>query len=231
MGGLAKWAVVVAVALGVGVAVGRDFHPLFWARGERPALTPDTLQQARLSAQLSGAVYLFGDSQIEGFATQRFAPNSANFGVAGDSAAGLAARLPSYDFRGARVVVIEVGDNDWGWGRFAHFAEGYRRALAAVPPNIPIVAVATPPPARGWRFGAGPTPEAIAAANRSARALCTARVGCRFVEPALAGPDGYLKPGMDVDGEHLSAAGYATWRAALAPSVAAAEVAQRVGGR
>lgn len=226
-----KWAVVVAVALGVGVAVGRDFHPLFWARGERPALTPDTLQQVRLSRQLQGAVYFFGDSQVEGFATQSVAPNSANFGVAGDNASGLAERLPLYDFRGARLVVIEVGINDWGWGRFEHFGDGYKRAIAAIPAGLPVIAVAVPPPARGWRFGVGPTPEAVAAANRSARSLCAARAGCRFVEPPLAGPDGYLKPGMDEDGEHLSAAGYAVWGSAIAPSVSSADVAQRVGGR
>lgn len=207
----------VAAAVVAGIGLGRGFHPLFWARGGEPAMTPDVVQQAQLSQQLHGAAFFFGDSQVEGFATTCVAPNSANFGVAGDTAQSLADRLPHYDLAGARLVVIEVGINDWGWGQFAHLAPGYRGTLAAVPAGIPVIALAIAPPAHGWRFGLAPSPGTVRTVNATIRTLCSERPRCVYLEPPLAGPDGYLRPGLDDDGEHLSNAGYAVWAASLGP--------------
>jgi hypothetical protein len=86
---------------------------------------------------------------------------------------------------------------------------------------VPMVALAIPPPGASWHFGPTPPVQLIAAANFSERTLYSVRISRRFVDPPLAGLGGYLKPGLDEDGEHLSSAGYAIWRAALLPQMPA----------
>lgn len=214
-----KLLAVVALSFGIGVMAGRGAHPKLWF-GIRPGMDPSILQQTRRSAQLRGAVYFFGDSQVEGFATANLGADAANFGIAGDNTAELAARLPAYHFEGARLVVIESGVNDWGRDRFADFPLVYRHMLAAIPPRLPVIALAIAPPARTWAYKPRPSLAAIAGANAAIRHLCAARPGCRFVEPPLAGADGYLAPAYaERDGLHLSRAGYAIWTAALKPLV------------
>lgn len=216
----AAFGLAAILIFGAGLVIGRGVHPKLWFGIKPPVLDPSSLEQVRQSAQLHDAVYFFGDSQMEGFATANIAPNSANFGIAGDNSPALAARLADYHFAGAHLVVIEAGINDWGRDRFADFATAYPRMLAAVPAGVPVVALAMVPPAKTWAYDASAPLQPVTAANATVRTACAARPGCRFVEPPLAGPDGYLRPEyVESDGEHLSAAGYAVWRAALAPQM------------
>ena len=180
--GATLYALAAVLTFAPGLVVGRGVHPKL-RFGIKPALDPSSLQQVRQSAQLHGAVYFFGDSQMEGFAATNIAQNNANFGIAGDNTVALAARLVDYHFAGARLVVIEAGINDWGRNRFADFAATDPRMLAAIPAGVPVVALAIVPPARTWACDVTPPLRPVASANAVVRSACAARPGYRFVEP------------------------------------------------
>lgn len=203
----------LAAAFLVGAGFGRGFHPLFWARGGDPAFTPSEIQQFRRSAQLHDTVYFLGDSQVEGFATSELDAKTSNFGEAGDTVEHLTQRARHFNFTGARAVVLEIGVNDSSAG-FKGFGAAYAGLLAAIPAKAPIIATAIAPVMQRWAYGDGSAENRqIAQANAVIAQTCAARPLCRFLQPWPTAP--MPSALVETDGEHLSAAGYSVWRAAL----------------
>ena len=173
--------------------------------------TDQVRRQALASRTGQQTVVMFGDSQIADSGAERL--GFANYGIGGETAEGLASRIPAYDLSRARTVVIEVGINDWMHGGFGGFAPAYIDILNEVPRGARIIAVAIFPfGAKAARYfplrGAA---DAVRSANADIALACSRRANCRFLDlaAALGGPDG-LKPQYDGgDGLHLSAAGYA----------------------
>lgn len=152
----------------------------------------------------AGATVFLGDSITAGLFTHAVAPGAANFGVSGATTADVLAvveRLPT--IRRAGRVFITVGVNDVHDGQIDGIGERFQAIAAAIPGPVVWSAVL---PTNHPRIKA----EDVARVNDAARAVCSARPRCVFVE-APEWRSGYL---LD-DGVHLSAEGYAVWTAAL----------------
>lgn len=123
-----------------------------------------------------------------------------------------------------RLVVVYEGDNDLAAGRTpAQVHETFRRFSALVRERLPetrVVYVAVKPsPARAQL-----TPS-IRALNRLLRrdAAADPRVDFADVFTPMLRRDGRPRPELfGADGLHMNSAGYAVWRAALAPVLATA---------
>lgn len=72
-------------------------------------------RQGRL-ADLGGHIAVFGDSGVEAQVVSAWSPFCENYGISGDTIAGLLNRLPLYTaLHSARAVILEIGINDIGW--------------------------------------------------------------------------------------------------------------------
>ncbi len=185
----------------------------------------EAMQQARRSAQVKDGVFFFGDSQTVGLATSNIARKSENFGISGDTVDGLIGRMPLYHLDGARLMVLEIGINNWAVDKFQGFGAKYQRLLSLIPAQIPVVAVAIfPVNAHAGKSFAG-APTAIIEANRGIENACKRRPACTFLDltPTMAELGGDLKAAYEVgDGEHLSTAGYEVWNRTISVIVRAA---------
>jgi lysophospholipase L1-like esterase len=174
-----------------------------------------------------GAVIFIGDSQIQGLDVDGVARGAVNFGIGGDTTAGLLQRLPLYASLGrARAVVLEIGTNDLAVAAPQEIVANYQRILSLIPREAAVVVNAVLPVSAGKSGeSGGPVSrnQAIGEINGGLAAICATRAGCAFIDPgpALADPSGDLAAEYDLgDGLHLSRAGYRVWsdmlRAALA---------------
>ncbi len=171
-----------------------------------------------------GAIVFIGDSLVQGLCTDAVAFPSVNFGIGGDTTAGVLARLPRYQcLRRASVIVLAVGVNDLMFRRNDEIVRNFRRILAALPPERPVVWSAVLPVNRALYQGpVSVNNERIRALNASLQAVCAADSRCVWVEvPArLMAPDGDLAAGLqDGDGIHLNGAGNEIWIARLRTAV------------
>jgi lysophospholipase L1-like esterase len=175
-----------------------------------------------------GAVIFIGDSQIQSLDVEGVARGAVNFGIGGDTTAGVLQRLPLYASLGrARAVVLEIGTNDLAVTTAPQeIVANYQRILSSIPREAAVVVNAVLPVSAG-KSGESGSPvsrnRAIGEINRGLAAICATRAGCAFIDPgpALADPSGDLAAEYDLgDGLHLSRAGYRVWsdmlRAALA---------------
>jgi lysophospholipase L1-like esterase len=174
-----------------------------------------------------GAVIFIGDSQIQSLDVEGVARGAVNFGIGGDTTAGVLQRLPLYASLGrARAVVLEIGTNDLAVAAPQEIVANYQRILSSIPREAAVVVNAVLPVSAG-KSGESGSPvsrnRAIGEINRGLAAICATRAGCAFIDPgpALADPSGDLAAEYDLgDGLHLSRAGYRVWsdmlRAALA---------------
>jgi lysophospholipase L1-like esterase len=189
-------------------------------RLNNPYFVAAVREQSRRSEQIAGAVACFGDSQMVGFAVSGLGAPAENFSVSGDTVEGLISRLPAYRLGAASRLVIQIGINNWPHDRFAAIGRKYRRLLALVPAETPVVVLSIMPVGRraAQFFGAHGLNAALVAANAEIRAACEARPDCVFIDltPTLADARGDLRARYDSgDGLHVSAAAYAVWREAL----------------
>ena len=181
-----------------------------------------------------GRWLFFGDSIVQGLPVGALGVPAVNYGIGGDDAVGLAARLPSYDsVAGAAAVVLGVGINDLARGTPETAREAWAALLDTIPPGPRVVCLEVLP--IDERAPAGHKPgrsnAAVAALNRDVRALCRAR-GHDVVKtpPGLADAGGNLRSGLHVgDGVHPGPDGYALWLAGLGPALDALAAAPTPG--
>jgi len=171
-----------------------------------------------------GAVWVLGDSLAQQMDVGQLSPRAVNFGIGGDTLAGLRARLASYPglAEGAAAVLI-IGTNDLAGTTPEAAAEAFGALLAALPPRLPLVVSAVLPVDEAAAPALAGRNARAAAFNALAAQRCVARPGCRFIDPGpqMRGPGGGLAPALHRgDGLHLSPAGYEQLLAALRPGLA-----------
>lgn len=169
-----------------------------------------------------GTVLFIGDSLIERLNVARFGRPGTNYGIGGDTSAGVLTRLDNYRSLGiADRVVLLIGINDliWRYRTPEELERNLAQIVARVSGLVPLVAV-----------GLLPVDEAQLTTTRNAvlkrvnadlARACAASRRCRYVDawPLLA-PDGGLAPQFHIgDGLHLSRAGYDRLAAAIAPAL------------
>jgi lysophospholipase L1-like esterase len=170
-----------------------------------------------------GATLFFGASTVQGLAAARVAACAVNFGIGGETAAELAKRLPSYgSLKRAKAVVIGTGLNDVLRGQDRDIGLIYRRLLAAVPAEAPVILAGLQPLAPG-SAAARDHAVAVTRANRAAAAACAARKNCTFVRLDGAVPTRAAL--WEPDGIHLGPAGYELWSRLLRDALARAGAA------
>jgi len=157
--------------------------------------------------------------------------NAADFGWGGDTVQNILWRLANGELDGVRprVIVLLAGTNNVGSapraGVDAAIAGEVAGGIAAIvtvmrqkAPDATIILTGVTP--RTDRDGGStPMPTIDAINQRIARLADGGRVRYVNINDRLAGPDGMLRPGMTVDGLHLTAAGYQIWADALKPAL------------
>ena len=118
-----------------------------------------------------------------------------------------------------RTIVLYAGDNDlWAGATPEQLLEDYERFVSRVHERLPetrILYLAVKPSTARWSIA-----DRIRKANAliRARAARDPRLGFVDVFTPMLGPDGRPRPELLVeDGLHMTPAGYAVWRDALAP--------------
>lgn len=156
----------------------------------------------------SGASIFFGDSITMSIPTAAVEKNSVNFGIGGQNSSELLQSLPSYEsVSRAKRVYIMIGTNDFFRGSPTQLGENYKRIIASIPSNIPII-LSSIPPIRGR------DERDIQSAVDASRSACSNRKGCFFVDlhAELVTDDGDIIPDVLMeDGIHLSKTGSQIW--------------------
>jgi lysophospholipase L1-like esterase len=172
-----------------------------------------------------GDVVMLGDSLTEfaPWADLLGRPELRNQGIAGDTVAGVALRLPAALSGPPRVVALMIGINDLLRGKEPEALIAAQRDLigrirAEAPGTRLIVQALLPvhPHAMGVRHN-----PRIARVNAALQASAQA-AGAEWLDlHPLLGGDAGLTPHFSYDGLHLNGAGYAAWVAALRPHLSA----------
>lgn len=151
------------------------------------------------SVPAHASVFL-GDSITHGLATAAVAPISVNFGISGQTAAQLANSIDRFaSVKRASRVYLLIGTNDITLKQASELPASFKRIIAAIPANVPIIWSAIMPRAA--------LAEIAREVNKQAAATCADRPGCVFLdtEKSLSDPSFYS------DGLHLNATGYTVW--------------------
>lgn len=167
---------------------------------------------------LPGSLVFLGDSITEGCLWNEWFPTArtVNRGIGGQTSADVRARATE-GISDPRAVFILVGTNDVTHGRptaqiaadISHTARTIRERY----PSAVVVVQSVLPRSAAERA-------TLIDLNTSVATLCT-RNGFSFIDlwPAMATPEGTLKPEYTFDDLHLTGAGYQAWTTALRPLV------------
>jgi lysophospholipase L1-like esterase len=205
----------VAQRLGFGAQVEARRHALWHGRLHGHHLRLD-------ASTPPGATLFFGASTVQGLNTSTVGACGANFGIGGETSTELLRRLGDYRSPNrAGAIVVMTGLNDVLRDDALALAANYRRLLAMLPPDRPVVLSSLPrlsPATPAGQRGA----QAVLRANAAARVACATRPGCHFVD--LHGAMSTPAALTERDGIHLNSAGYALWSRLLRASLATAGV-------
>lgn len=185
-----------AFAQSPGDVVGRDFY---WA-ALRAHLTNERFIPA-------GTPVMIGDSRIQNV---DFYPrvNVVNFGITGDTTAGMLNRMRLYkNLTGP--VFLAGGVNDLGFGEKydAEIVANHEKMIAIVPHGVSVYVLGVFPVIGESLPGYS---SRIRAINKQLRTVCHRRPGCSYVDvwTKLSNPKWQARPEyMAADGIHLNAAG------------------------
>lgn len=188
------------------------------AQGPEPWRNPTwaALHQSYVRQDASvpaGAVLFLGDSLTLGLATPAVAPDSVNWGIPGDTAAGILRRLHDYHapWR-ARAVVLAVGVNDLLSRDDATILVDYDAILVRLSPT-PVLCSAILPVDEDQRPDRRGQNARIRRLNAALRTLWRPAPGVVWVDAGaeLVDEAGNLRDEYAPDGLHLNRAGYAIW--------------------
>ncbi|MEW6714641.1 MAG: GDSL-type esterase/lipase family protein [Nitrospirota bacterium] len=162
------------------------------------------------------SVIFIGDSHIQMLTVSAVADKPVNYGISGDTTAGILQRLPLYDsIRRSRAVVIAAGHNDIAQrANKGEIIRNYKLILEKIPADIPLFFNAVFPvdERAGTKF-TGINSE-IKSLNTLSERLCGEFHNCHFlnVREKLADETGNLAVNYhDGKGIHLNANGYSVW--------------------
>ena len=154
--------------------------------------------------------------------------NAANFGWGGDTVENILWRLENGELDGVhpKVIVLMAGTNNIGNrppgggadAKVAEVTQGIKAILDVMwrkAPQATVILTAITPRNDGPAAAAMPLIDRI---NAGLCGICDGkRVRFLDINDRLADRDGTLRPGMTVDGLHLSVKGYQAWADALRP--------------
>lgn len=162
-----------------------------------------------------GAVLFIGDSITQGLCVIAVHALAVNYGIGSDTTVGVLERLPVYQsMERAAAVVIAIGVNDLSRRDNAAILENYKKIMAAVPPQIPLLFSAVLPLDERDKPDEEKKNGRIRELNQGLEALCAQDARCVFLDstPSLIDESGNLNPAYHTgDGVHLNTAGYALW--------------------
>lgn len=162
-----------------------------------------------------GAVLFIGDSITQGLCVVAVHDKAVNYGIGSDTTLGVLERLPAYrSMERAAAVVIAIGVNDLSRRDNNAILENYKKIMAAVPPDIPLLFSAVLPLDDRNKPDAEKRNERICELNQGLKALCAGEGQCIFLDstPSLVDDTGNLDPAYHTgDGVHLNMAGYILW--------------------
>jgi lysophospholipase L1-like esterase len=212
---------VLSIGLGIGYRYGAP-KPAEFMRFSQESLFQSHL---RRDGQLRhGSLMLLGSSHIAGLQLPYVEYEVANFGIGGDSSAGLLKRVRRYQgLQTASVVILNTGINDFGHLTYAQSAKNITQIaemLADVPLLIWTSLLPVALPAESHKVDAARTHTV----NTLITELCAIHRRCRYIDvmALLSDSSGRLKPEYDSgDGIHLSTHGYQVWLKALSLSLPA----------
>ncbi len=150
---------------------------------------------------------LIGDSHIESMDTSGFSPRAANFGIGGDTWAGLSERIPMYkSLNHTKAIVVLAGINDLRSTPIPNIIKDAESAIKKIPAGKPLYIISVLPIAEAH------IPillSDIKLLNKELSKICLKN--CVFVDAhsAFLNPDGSVDTALlEVDGIHLNRRGY-----------------------
>jgi lysophospholipase L1-like esterase len=156
------------------------------------------------------AVLFIGDSFIQSLCVSAITDKAVNFGIGGDTTAGILRRLPLYAcLRKARAIVLAVGGNDLREANDDQILQNYEEILSIIPNNVVVLCCSILP--RDERDGSELFNRRIVSLNRSLERMCSSMGNRRFVDltESVKDPQGNLvRNYYEADGVHLNGSGY-----------------------
>lgn len=162
-----------------------------------------------------GAAIFIGDSITQGLCVSAVVPLSVNYGIAGDSTAGVLKRLPEYkSLERASVVIIAIGIMDMGRQSNEEILKNYRTIIQNIPEKVSVVFSAVlPVDEAGGKYAQGHN-QRIRRLNEASKMLCAESPRLFYVDagPFLTDNDGNLSDEFhDGDDIHLNSMGNKIW--------------------
>jgi lysophospholipase L1-like esterase len=165
-----------------------------------------------------GHLVMLGDSITEGGNWDEWFPDSrvVNRGIGGELSGQVLARLHTAIDR-PRAVFLLIGTNDLAFDipqqEIAHNVESILATIERTAPGTPVVVQSVMPRALAFRD------EILALNQRYRDVVAAAPEHARYLDlwPALATPEGALRPELTEDKLHLNGSGYVEWVEALRP--------------
>jgi lysophospholipase L1-like esterase len=223
-----RWIAAASLAANLAIAAVLGARWVARQRSEPPALPSRERARAELFHAFAGAVrrdvVMLGDSLTDrGEWWELLERPVANRGIAGDTIAGVAARLDDVVALAPRAVFVLIGVNDLLEGAAPEaMAERHARLIAELRRRLPRARIVVE--------SLLPIREALVALDEPLASAAVVRANqlCRLgalsagadwldLTPVLADAAGELDARYSSDGLHLSAAGYRAWAAALRP--------------
>lgn len=166
--------------------------------------------QQRIDEMLPvNSILFIGDSAIQGLDVTSIANQGVNFGIGGDTTAGVMARIGTYrSVESAKCVVLAVGYNDLKSSTNDEIVRNMERILQEIPRGPQVVCCGIVP--TNERIRKERWNSRIADLNSSYARLCARREGTAFVDfsSRLADSMGNLRAEYSLDdGLHLNLAG------------------------
>lgn len=154
--------------------------------------------------------------------TEKFAKNSADFGIEGDRVENVLWRLSKGQVDGInpKVVVLMIGTNNTGRDSAANIADGIKKTVDEYLRRCPrahLILMAVFP--RSFK-PTDPGRVKVDAINKQLAEIKNDRVDFVDIGPKLTESDGTISPQMMPDAVHPTAAGYKIWAEALEPYLA-----------
>ena len=162
-----------------------------------------------------GAVVFIGDSITQGLCVSAVVALSVNYGISGDTTAGVLQRLATYrSMRRAGAIVMAIGSNDLNFRTNEQILRNYLSIAEQMPKNVPVIFSAVLPVDekahkrwRGWN-------QRIQALNADLKSFISKSKNLFFVDAGyfLVDVQGNLAREYHAgDGLHLNAKGNAIW--------------------
>ena len=176
------------------------------------------------------SIVFLGDSITEGGLWEEWFPgeHSVNRGIGGETSVQVLERIDG-TINDPAAVFLLIGTNDLTLGySIPVIAKNVERVVArvrALAPHAQVIVQSVMPRGARWKHS-------VLRLN-AALADVADRCAARYIDlwPALSDSDGALRPGMTIDGLHLTGPGYKAWVHELQPFIAAirAEGTERNG--